>query len=51
MWGMAGTWSGSRSSIFAIQARLARNTYYGQWPREKAPNPGLESPAIAHNEV
>jgi len=29
----------------------APNTYYGQWPGEKALFPGLESPAIAHNEL
>src|SRR5690242_7093547 len=29
----------------------APNTYYGRWPGEKAPFPGLESPAIAHNEL
>jgi hypothetical protein len=28
----------------------APNTYYGQWPGEKALFPGLESPAIGHNE-
>ena len=28
----------------------APNTYYGQWPGEKPLFPGLESPAIAHNE-
>jgi len=27
----------------------APNTYYGQWPGEKPPFAGLESPAIAHN--
>jgi len=25
------------------------NTYYGQWPGEKALFPSLEAPAIAHN--
>jgi len=29
----------------------APNTYYGQWPGEKPPFAGLESPAIAHNEL
>src|SRR5690349_8357901 len=29
----------------------APNTYYGQWPGEKPLFPGLESPAIAHNEL
>jgi hypothetical protein len=29
----------------------APNTYYGQWSGEKALSPGLESPAIAHNEL
>jgi hypothetical protein len=29
----------------------APNTYYGQWPGEKAVFPGLESPAIAHHEL
>jgi len=27
----------------------APNTYYGQWPGEKALFPDLEAPAIAHN--
>jgi len=27
------------------------NTYYGQWPGEKALFPGLESAAIAHSEL
>jgi len=29
----------------------APNTYYGQWPGEKSLFAGLESPAIAHNEL
>jgi hypothetical protein len=29
----------------------ALNTYYGHWPRKKALFPGLESLAIAHNEL
>src|SRR5690242_21287721 len=29
----------------------ALNTYYGQWPGEKALFPGLEAPAIAHSEL
>src|SRR5689334_13344974 len=29
----------------------APNTYYGQWPGEKPLFPGLESPAIAHDEL
>ena len=29
----------------------ASNAYYGQWPMEKPLIPGLESPAIAHNEL
>jgi hypothetical protein len=29
----------------------APSTYYGQWPGKKALFPGLESPAIAHNEL
>ena len=29
----------------------APNTYYGQWPGEKPLFAGLESPAIAHNEL
>ena len=29
----------------------APNTYYGQWPEEKPLFAGLESPAIAHNEL
>jgi hypothetical protein len=29
----------------------ASNTYSGRWPGEKALFPGLESPAIAHNEL
>jgi len=29
----------------------APNTYYGQWPGGKALFAGLESPAIAHNEL
>jgi hypothetical protein len=29
----------------------APNTYYGQWPAEKPLFAGLESPAIAHNEL
>jgi hypothetical protein len=29
----------------------APNTYYGQWPGKKALFAGLESPAIAHNEL
>jgi hypothetical protein len=27
------------------------NTYYGQWPGEKPLFAGLESPAIAHDEL
>ena len=40
--------------IIIMRATLhdhAPNTYYGRWPGEKAPFPGLESPAIAHNEL
>jgi hypothetical protein len=29
----------------------APNTYYGQWPGKKRLLAGLESPAIAHNEL
>src|SRR5690348_6404608 len=29
----------------------APNTYYGQWSGKKPPFAGLESPAIAHNEL
>jgi len=29
----------------------APNTYYGQWPEEKPLFAGLESPAIAHDEL
>jgi hypothetical protein len=29
----------------------APNTYYGQWPGKNPLFPGLESPAIAHNEL
>jgi len=29
----------------------APNTYYGQWPGEKPLFAGLQSPAIAHNEL
>jgi hypothetical protein len=29
----------------------APNTYYGQWPGKKPLFPGLQSPAIAHNEL
>ncbi len=39
--------------IIIMRATLhdhAPNTYYGQWPEEKALFAGLESPAIAHNE-
>jgi hypothetical protein len=31
--------------------RRASNTYYGQWPREKASVYGIESRSIAHNGV
>ena len=40
--------------IIIMRATLhdhASNTYYGQWPGGKSLFPGLESPAIAHNEV
>jgi hypothetical protein len=40
--------------IIIMRATLhdhAPNTYYGQWPEEKAMFAGLESPAIAHNEL
>jgi hypothetical protein len=42
-----------RSTIIIMPATLhdhAPNTYYGQWLGKKALFPGLESPAIAHNE-
>jgi len=29
----------------------APNTYYGQWPAKEPPFVGLQSPAIAHNEL
>jgi hypothetical protein len=40
--------------IITMRATLhdhAPNTYYGQWPGEKAAVSGPESPAIAHNEL
>src|SRR6185312_17151054 len=45
-------WRGPMSII--MRATLhdpAPNTYYGQWAGEKALFTGLESPAIAHNEL
>jgi hypothetical protein len=35
----------------AILQDHAANTYYGQWPRQKPLLAGLESSAIAHNEL
>jgi len=35
----------------AILRDHVSNAYYGQWPMEKLRFPGLESPAIAHNEL
>jgi hypothetical protein len=40
--------------IIIMRATLhqrASNTYYGQWPEAKPLFPGLESPAIARNEL
>src|SRR6185312_8604661 len=45
-------WRGPMSII--MRATLhdpAPNTYYGRWPGAKAAVAGLESPAIAHNEL
>jgi phosphoglucomutase len=50
-----GSESDSRfSTIIIMRATLrhrAPNTYYGQWPREKAAVCCIESLSIAHNEV
>ena len=35
----------------AILHHCASNTYYGQWPSKEAAVSGIESPAIAHNEL
>ena len=43
---------GVELKIVVMRASLhhcVSNTYYGQWPKEKAPVSGLESPAIARN--
>jgi hypothetical protein len=40
-----------RQIMRAILHDHTPNTYYGQWPGEKALFPGLESAAIAHSEL